>query len=72
MQRRNPPTLDCYSCSSEFVERKAEMGRERKLAFPGLLLGFTLLEYRPAATPDEVVIGRETFWKDILLSRQHG
>ncbi|AWM24035.1 hypothetical protein ABIA14_002448 [Sinorhizobium fredii] len=48
------------------------MGRERKLAFPGLLLGFTLLEYRPAATPDEVVIGRETFWKDILLSRQHG
>ena len=33
---------------------------------------FALLEYRPAATPDDVVIARETFWKNVLLSRQYG
>jgi len=33
---------------------------------------FALLEYRPATTPDDVVIARETFWKNVLLSRQHG
>jgi hypothetical protein len=48
----------------------------RKLATADPMLGycrtgfrFTLLEYRPAATPDELVIGREGFWKRVLLSR---
>lgn len=30
---------------------------------------FALLEYRSSATPDEVIIAREVFWKRILLSR---
>jgi hypothetical protein len=30
---------------------------------------FALLEYRPSATPDDVVLSREAFWKRILLTR---
>lgn len=30
---------------------------------------FALLEHRSAATPDEVILDREGFWKQILLSR---
>ncbi|PDT46674.1 hypothetical protein CO661_17380 [Sinorhizobium fredii] len=33
---------------------------------------FTLLEYRPALTPDDAIIGRESFWKRVLLSQEHG
>jgi hypothetical protein len=34
---------------------------------------FALLEYRPNRTPDEIIIGREGFWKRILLTRgEHG
>jgi hypothetical protein len=29
----------------------------------------SLLEYRPARTDDEVIIAREVFWKEALLSR---
>jgi hypothetical protein len=30
---------------------------------------FALLEFRPAPTPDEVILAREAFWKRILLPR---
>jgi hypothetical protein len=30
---------------------------------------FALLEHRPSRTPDEDIIGRESFWKRILLTR---
>jgi len=30
---------------------------------------FALLEYRPSRAPDETIIGREDFWKRILLTR---
>ncbi len=30
---------------------------------------FALLEYRPAPTPDEVIVSRESFWKKTLRSR---
>jgi DDE superfamily endonuclease len=30
---------------------------------------FALLEYRPAPTPDELILAREGFWKRILLTR---
>jgi hypothetical protein len=34
---------------------------------------FALLEGRPVPTPDEVILGREAFWKRVLLSRgEHG
>lgn len=34
---------------------------------------FALLEPRPARTPDEVVLDRETFWKQVLMTRgNHG
>jgi hypothetical protein len=33
---------------------------------------FSLLEDRPARTSDEAVIARETHWKNILLTREHG
>lgn len=32
----------------------------------------TLLEYRPAKTDDQVIIDREGFWKNALLTREHG
>ena len=30
---------------------------------------FALLEYRLSRTPDETIVGREDFWKRILLTR---
>ena len=34
---------------------------------------FALLEHRPSRTPDETILGREAFWKRILLTRgAHG
>jgi hypothetical protein len=33
---------------------------------------FSLLEYFPMRTEDYVVIGRETYWKDVLMTRQYG
>ncbi len=30
---------------------------------------FTLLEYRPAPTPDETIDNRENYWKEVLLTR---
>lgn len=30
---------------------------------------FTLLEYRPAPTPDETIDDRESYWKEVLLTR---
>lgn len=34
---------------------------------------FALLEHRPVSTPDEVILGREMYWKAILGSRgEHG
>lgn len=30
---------------------------------------FCLLEYRPARTDDLIIIGRESYWKEVLLSR---
>jgi len=30
---------------------------------------FALLEHRPSRTPEEVILGREAFWKRILLTR---
>ena len=32
----------------------------------------SLLEYRPAKTDDKVIIEREKYWKNALLSRKHG
>ena len=33
---------------------------------------FSLLEYRSMNTDDKVIISRESYWKDILLSRRFG
>lgn len=33
---------------------------------------FALLEYRPSPTPDDVILAREVFWKQILLTRGAG
>ena len=33
---------------------------------------FSLLEYRPAKTDDKVIIERESYWKNALLSREQG
>jgi hypothetical protein len=35
-------------------------------------LAFSLLQSWPMATPDSVILAREGFWKDVLLSRQFG
>jgi hypothetical protein len=33
---------------------------------------FALLEYFPMRTEDRAVTGRETYWKDVLMTRQYG
>ena len=33
---------------------------------------FALLEYLPSRTEDDTVIARETHWKNVLLTREHG
>lgn len=50
------------------VELRALVEREG-LAYCHEHFHFALLEYRSARTPDETVIARETFWKNILLTR---
>lgn len=30
---------------------------------------FSLLEYRPVRTDDSIIIGRESFWKEVMMSR---
>lgn len=41
----------------------------RDLTYPRKNFRYTLLEFFPFGTPDSVVIGREGFWKDVLLTR---
>ena len=41
----------------------------RDLTYPRANFRYTLLEFFPFGTPDAVVIGREGFWKDVLLTR---
>ena len=41
----------------------------RDLTYPRAHFRYTLLEFFPFGTPDAVVIGREGFWKDVLLTR---
>ncbi len=50
------------------VELKALLG-EKKLEYCRSNFRFALLEYRPFRTPDEVILGRESFWKQLLLTR---
>lgn len=45
----------------ELVDDKLDYAREN--------FKFTLLEYRPAPTPDDTVIYRESYWKEVLLTR---
>ena len=67
------------------VERRTQLREARKYGMIGLLdwpelkdptlkycresFRFALLEARPSPTPDEVIIGREAFWKRVLFSR---
>ena len=37
--------------------------------YPRKHFRFALLEYRAASTPEEIIRKRETFWKEVLLSR---
>lgn len=46
---------------------RALVGRD--LTYPRANFRYTLLEFFPFGTPDAVVIGREGFWKDVLLTR---
>ena len=39
------------------------------LDYPRKNFKFTLLEYRPAPTPDKTIIARESYWKEVLLTR---
>lgn len=49
-----------------------ELVTEPTLEYCRRAFRFALLEYRPALTPDDVIVGRESFWKRILLSREYG
>jgi hypothetical protein len=46
-----------------------ELVKDPSLAYCRKAFRFALLEYRPVAAPDEVILAREAFWKQILLSR---
>ena len=39
------------------------------LDYPRKHFRFALLEYRAASTPEDVILKRETFWKEALLTR---
>ena len=39
------------------------------LDYPRKHFRFALLEYRAASTPNDVILKRETFWKEALLTR---
>ena len=39
------------------------------LNYPRKNFRFTLLEYRAARTPEEIILKREEFWKEVLLTR---
>ena len=41
----------------------------RDLTYPRENFRYTLLEFFRLGTPDREVIGRESFWKDVLLTR---
>lgn len=45
-----------------------ELAAEPNLEYCRKNFRFALLEYRQVQTPDDVVIGREEFWKQILLT----
>ncbi len=45
---------------------------EHNLAYCRAHFRFALLEHRSILTDEEVIIKRETYWKDILLSRGKG
>jgi len=46
-----------------------ELIKEKKMDYAKQNFKFTLLEYRPMKVQDQVIIDRETFWKEALLSR---
>ncbi len=46
-----------------------ELVKAQKIDYCRANFRFALLEYRPAGTPDETIHVRESYWKDILLSR---
>ena len=43
--------------------------QEKSLAYARKNFRFALLEYRPARTDDHIVLEREAYWKEVLLSR---
>ncbi len=46
-----------------------ELVDDPNLAYCRANFRFALLEYRPSVTPDDVIDKRETFWKNLLLTR---
>jgi hypothetical protein len=46
-----------------------ELVRDPSLEYCQKSFRFALLEYRPSATSDEVILAREAFWKRILMTR---
>ena len=43
--------------------------QERGIEYARKNFRLSLLEYRPARTDDRVIIERENYWKEVLLSR---
>jgi len=46
----------------EFIEKEG-------MDYARMNFQFSLLEYRPMKTDDHDIIERETYWKEVLLSR---
>ena len=55
----------CHGYNDEFTRLIAKRGRDYARRF----FRFALLEYMPMKIDDDVVIHRESYWKEVLLSR---
>ncbi len=53
-------------------KRLKELISKHGIAYAKKYFSFTLLEHFPLKTDNNLVRSRETYWKDILLSREFG
>lgn len=58
-----------YAGSGHGGNKELRMVVGSDLSYPRTNFRFTLLEFFPFGTPDQAVIGRESHWKEVLLTR---
>ena len=60
----------CYMGTGHgYSDELTKLIRKKGIGYARENFRFTLLEYRPMKTDDNVIIGRESYWKEALLTR---